>query len=423
MLRPGILLLLLAFLPVPIALAVDFDPAATATNQLGLELFRSFAAKNPGQDLLLSPYSIQSALAMTYAGADGQTRTEMARALHYPDNEAPLVASFGALRAAFDEAVTKSKEMADRANSNGGPIEPIDLRVANFLFGQRGYAFRDSFLAVTKGAYDATFEQLDFRADAGAARQIINRWVEVQTQQKIRDLIPADGVTARTRLVLVNAIYFKAPWTSPVTKSFTEDRPFFVHGTEPKNIPTMRQQSYLGYASFADFSAIALPYGYYSDDFQFLILLPNAATSLPTLTAKLTPAILHECAQLHVSSLILFLPKFRIAGPTLSLGETLQSFGMKSAFDQPRGSANFDRLAPRKPDDYLGISDVFHKTFLALDEDGTEAAAATAVALGTFGVASHSPPPEIHVDRPFLFAIQHRPSGTCLFLGCVTYPR
>ena len=349
-------------------------------------------------------------------------RTEMAHALHYPDNEATLVAAFGALREAFDEAVTKSKEMADRVNSNGEPIDPIDLRVANFLFGQRGYAFRDSFLAVTKGAYDATFEQLDFRADAGAARQIINRWVEVQTQQKIRDLIPENGVTAGTRLVLVNALYFKAPWTSPFKKLLTEDRPFFVPGTEPKNVPTMHQQAYLGYASFADFSAIALPYGYYSDDFQFLILLPNAATSLADLTAKLTPAMLRECAQLHGSSLILFLPKFRIAGPTFSLGETLQAFGMKSAFDQPRGSANFDRIAPRKPDDYLYIADALHKTFLALDEEGTEAAAATAVVMLGFGVA-HSPPPEIHVDRPFLFAVQHRPSGTCLFLGCVTDPR
>ena len=392
-----------------------FDPATTATNQLGLELFRALATERPSENLLISPYSIQSALAMTYAGAEGETRTEMARVLHYPGDDAILHGSFLALRNAFDAAVEKSKADSDRRQQKGGKIDPLELRVANRLFGQSGYAFRAPFLALTKGSYDAPLEQLDFRTNSEPSRLTINHWVEEQTRQRIRDLLPEGSITDLTRLVLVNALYFKAPWSSPFRKALTENRPFRVNGTKSEPVPTMQHQSKLGYRAFGDFSAIALPYA--SDDFQFLILLPNDPAGLEALNAKLTPALLRECAQLKASSLLLFLPKLRIAGPTITLQKPLKALGMKTAF-QP--SANFDRISPDK----LRVSEVFHKTFLALDEEGSEAAAATAVVMALRSAATApQPTPEIHVDRPFLFAIQHRSSGTCLFIGRVTDPR
>lgn len=413
---PALLLaLVVAAVRAAAAPEAKFDPATTATNQLGLELFRALAAERPHENLLISPYSIQSALAMTYAGAEGETRTEMARALHYPGDDAILHRSFRTLRNAFDAAVAKSKADSDRRQQEAGKIAPLELRVANRLFGQLGCEFRAPFLALTKDFYNAPLEQLDFRANAEPSRLTINHWVEEQTRQRIRDLLPEGSIKDLTRLVLVNALYFKAPWSSPFQKTLTENRPFRVNGTKSEPVPTMQQQSKLGYRSFGDFSAITLPYA--SDDFQFLILLPNDPAGLEALSAKLTPALLRECAQLKAASLILFLPKLRIAGPTIMLQKPLKALGMQTAF-QP--SAHFDRMSLGE----LHVSEVFHKTFLVLDEEGSEAAAATVVVMDRSGaIAVSQPTPEIHIDRPFLFAIQHCESGAVLFLGRVTDPR
>jgi serpin B len=185
----------------------------------------------------------------------------------------------------------------------------------------------------------------------------------------------------------------------------------------------MRKQFSLPYAKHDGFTAVALPYA--GRDLQFLILLPDAPDGLAALEKELTPELLAGCATMNSQLVSLELPKLKFQPPTLSLGGALQALGLKTAFDQPRGSANFDRMAPRKPNDYLFIGEVFHKTFLALDEEGTEAAAATAVAM-VAGLGIFSTPPQpivVKVDHPFLFAIQHREGGACLFLGRVTDPR
>jgi serpin B len=180
--------------------------------------------------------------------------------------------------------------------------------------------------------------------------------------------------------------------------------------------------TYCGYAKRDGFTAVTLPYN--DRELQFVILLPDEAKGLPALEKKLTTPMLAECAKLQAQDVNLHLPKFKFEPPTMNLGEALQGLGMQTAFDLPRGSANFDRLAPRKPNDYLYISAVFHKTFIAVDEEGTEAAAATAVAMAVGASAGQKPePPEVRIDRPFLYAIQHVPSGACLFIGRVTDPR
>jgi serpin B len=183
--------------------------AAQAVNALGLELLAKGTAADA--NALLSPYSIQTALAMTFAGAAGNTRAEMAKVLHYAGDEAALHRSFAALRQALEEVARKTATQAEDARKWGGPSEPVVLTVANRLFGQDGYAFRAPFLALVKDTYQAPFQPLDFARNPQTATRQINGWVEQQTRQRIRDLVPSEALDKDTRLVLVNAIYLKAP--------------------------------------------------------------------------------------------------------------------------------------------------------------------------------------------------------------------
>ena len=394
--------------------------AASAINALGIDLLHQ--SSKPGANALLSPYSIQSALAMTYAGAAGDTRVEMAKVLHYSKDDAEVHRSLAALRKALEDIMQKSGRVAEVLRSHGGKIDPITLNTANRLFGQTGYAFREPFLQLVKDHYDAPLEALNFQTDPAAATKHINAWVEDQTHQRIRKLIPDDVLDKATRLVLVNAIYLKAPWADEFSESATQPQPFYLSGQNPIKVPTMLTRRSLGYERRDGYTALTIPYR--DRDLQFLILLPDRVDGLADLEQKVTARLLGDSARLSQQDVILYLPKFKLEPPTISLGKELQALGMKTAFDIPRGSANFDGMAPRKPDDYLYISAVFHKTFLSLDEKGTEAAAATAVAVMVGSAARERPKPvEVRVDHPFLFAIQHRPSGACLFLGHVSDPR
>jgi serpin B len=400
--------------------AADSAAAATASNQVGLDLYRKLATGDG--NLCLSPYSIESALVMTFAGADGQTRDEMARILHLSKDDS-VHASFDALQRQLREMSEKSAKAVSEAGELGGPKEPITLSIANRLFAQRGYDFRENFVALVKERYGAPLETVDFVKNAPGATQQINAWVLEQTRQRIRDLIPRDALNADTRLVLANAIYLKAPWATSFSADATKAEPFHVRGGDAVNVPTMRGHDHrCGYAKRDGFSAVTIPY--VEPGLQFVILLPDEVKGLQPLERKITSAMLLECAKLETRELDLHLPKFKFEPPTLNLGATLQALGMKTAFNQPQGTANFDRMAPRKPNDYLYISEVFHKTFIAVDEKGTEAAAATAVAMARTTSMRNPPEPlEVRIDRPFLYAIQHVLSGTCLFIGRVTDPR
>jgi len=402
--------------------ATGYDTAATATNQLGVDLHRRLATGN--DNLCVSPYSIENALAMTFAGADGQTRTEMARVLHFSNDSDAVPASFASLQHSLEDMSKNSVATAERLKEAGGSSEPIALTIANRLFAQKGYDFRESFLALVKQHFGAAFEPLDFVHDSSGATQHINKWVADQTRDRIRDLIPSGALDETTRLVLANAIYVKAPWANPFFEGATQPEPFHVRGKTPVDVPTMRKEDkHFGYAKREGFTAVSVPY--IGDELQFLVLVPDEVNSLSAVEAKLSAEMLAQCAKLEERDVELHLPKFKFEPPTMALAEKLEALGMKTAFDQPQGSANFDRMAPRKPNDYLYISQVFHKTFIAVDEKGTEAAAATAVAMMA-ATALRSPPPppiQVKIDRPFVYAIQHVPSGVCLFLGRVTDPR
>jgi serpin B len=419
------LLILQLFGALVVAMAhatTNFDLAAKATNELAVDLHRQLATGH--ENLCVSPFSIESALAMTFAGADGDTRTEMARVLHFPSDASTVAASFASLQHSLEEMSVKTAELVKKSKEFGGPSEPITLSIANKLFAQKGYAFRPAFLSLVKQNFGAAFEPLDFVTNASAATQRINKWVTDQTHDRIRDLIPGGALDETTRLVLANALYLKAPWAHEFSENATQPEPFHVRGGSGIDVPTMQKRSeHFGYAKREGYAAVSLPYA--GNDLQFLALLPDDVDGLHALESKLSGDVLAGCAKLQTRDVDLHLPKFKLEPPTMALAEKFEALGMKTAFDKPQGSANFDKMAQRTPKDYLYISQIFHKTFIAVDEKGTEAAAATAVAMMA-GTALRAPPPppiEVKVDRPFIYAIQHVPSGVCLFLGRVTSPR
>lgn len=388
--------------PVP-----DPAPAVEAINRFGIDLHQHLAAAPGSGNLLLSPYSIQSALAMTFAGAEGQTRAEMSRVLHFDRDEEKLQASFKAMAASLREAA---------AGSRG----EFEFNVANRLFGMQGYRFNQPFLQTVATAYGAPLEPIDFsRADRAAAH--INSWVADQTQKRIQNLIHPSLLSAETKLVLVNALHLRGAWWEEFPSHNTKPRPFHLSATRTIQHPTLRQVHNFGHQQFDGFKAISL--GYRHSGLQFLILLPDPTNSLARTTAALTPTLFQACRNLPVAELDLHLPKLHMEPAAIRLGDALQALGLRSAFDKPTGSANFSRMAPTNPD-RLSISEVVHKTFLHLDEKGTEAAAATAVMMAPASAIGARPAPiPVHVDRPFLFAIQKVDTGACLFLGQVVDPR
>ncbi|MFC5456524.1 serpin family protein [Prosthecobacter fluviatilis] len=413
------LALLLAASPSSLRSATP-EQAAHAINTLGLDLHRQMPKQG---NLCLSPFSIQSALAMTYLGASGVTQEEMARVLHFPNDKQAMGESFAALKRALDEAREASVKAVADAKKYGGPSEVTTLRVANQLFGQKGHAFRQPFRSDVEKHFAAPLKFMDFSSDPAGARMEINDWVAKQTRDRIRDLLPKNALTKDTRLVLTNALYFKASWQNEFYQGYTQPKPFHVNGgKETVLTPTMTQRSHLHYYNGRGFQAVTLPYA--GGRLHFLLIVPDSINGIANIELKLTPELLLACAHAEEQYVLLDLPKFNIAPPSLQLGEMLQKLGMTTAFDIPAGSADFDAMSPRGPDDYLSISKVFHKTFLALDEKGTEAAAATVAEMMLTGSGQpRKKPLAIKADRPFLFAIQHAESGACLFLGRVTDPR
>src|SRR6266571_1446292 len=271
--------------------ATNFELAAKATNELAVDLHHQLAKGD--ENLCISPYSIETALAMTFAGADGETRTEMARVLHLT-NDAGVFASFSALQHSLEEMSANRAELAKQSKKFGGPSEPVTLNIANRLFAQKGYPFRETYLSLVKQNFGGAFEPIDFVADPAAATQHINKWVADQTRDRIRDLIPGGSLDKTTRLVLANALYLKAPWASEFSENATQPEPFHVRGGTPTDVPTMQKRSdHFGYAKRDGYTTVSLPYA--GNDLQFLVLLPDEVNGLRALESKLTGELLAEC--------------------------------------------------------------------------------------------------------------------------------
>jgi serpin B len=397
----------------------DSSAAATSINTFGLDLHRRLAAT--GGNLITSPWSIETALAMTYAGAGGKTKEEMAKVLHFAGSEDAVHQGFADLAADLAALQERSAEMVKQTKEHGGPATPLELHAANRLFGQQGYPFKRPFLDLVDKTYGAPLELVDFETAAEQQRAKINAWVEEQTKERIKDLIPAGVLDADTRLVLTNAVYLKAAWAAAFRE--VPDFEFHADGTTPAKVTGLTRTASFGHAEIPGGNVVTVPYA--GGGLQFVLLVPEEKDGLATMEKQLTPEILAAAAKATPREVALHFPKFKLEPERVMLAEELIKMGMPTAFDQPRGSADFSVMAPRKPDDYLSISHVIHKAFIVVDKDGTEAAAATAVVMTrALSMPVERPKPlEVRIDRPFAFAIQHVASGACLFLGRVSDPR
>ncbi len=354
-------------------------------------------------NLFFSPYSISTALAMTYAGARGTTADEMARTLHFPHDQSNL-----------------PRVYADLINGINGKTakRQFELTTANRLWGQQGYTFDPSFLKLTQEHYGAGLKEVDFAKATEQARQTINDWVTEETKQKIKELIKPRQLTNSTRLVLTNAIYFKAAWAEPFHAKATIPAEFKVTSTKAiADVPLMRRTSQTSYYDGDSVQVLALPY--LKNELSMIVLLPKQVDGLAELEKSLTasPAYLANLlAKTSSTRVAVTLPKFKMTS-AFQLRKELIDLGMPTAFQT--GKADFSGIATREP---LALGFVIHQAFVDVDEAGTEAAAATAV--GSFsGAAKSLPPPEFRADHPFLFLIQENQSGSILFMGRLMNPK
>jgi serine protease inhibitor len=372
------------------ALAVAKDCNAFAT-----DLYARLSSEKTG-NLFFSPYSVSLALAMTYAGAEGETQTEMAKVLHFAP-EMNVAQSFGALRTRLDSG-----------DKNAG----FQLRVANRLWGQQGFRFLPAFVEVTRDNFGADVGQLDFRKTENA-RKTINAWVEQQTDHKIQDLLAPGVIEAGTRLVLTNAIYFKSPWTHRFEKSATSDAPFHTSASDEISVPTMHQTHGLRYAADDDVQVLELPYAR-DGSLSMIILLPKQVDGLADLEKRLTAENLQTWTdELQPQRVAVWLPKFKMTSE-FSLSDALKAMGMPLAFSD---QADFSGMSTQER---LFISAVIHKAFVDVDEEGTEAAAATAVAVMKSATARPAEDSiEFRADHPFVFLIRDQRTQSILFFGRV----
>jgi len=375
----------------------------TGNSQFATDLYAEISEKEnetPEHDgnLLVSPYSVSTALAMTFAGAKRQTEAEMAEVMHFNLPQQQLHPAFAQLIAKLDKP---------------GIQRPYQLSVANRLWGQQDYRFLAEFLQTTRQHYGAELAEVDFVGHNAEARKTINRWVEEQTQEKIKDLIQPPDLTHLTRLVLTNAIYFKGDWKHPFDKNETRPAPFSVAPGQQVESTMMHQERTLKYAQLKDFQILELPYA--GNDLSMIVLLPQQVGGLTEIEKALTPKNLEQwMRRLRATRVSVFLPKFKMTC-RVYLEEVLASMGMKTAFDR---TANFSGMTGGKD---LYISKVIHKAFIDVNEEGTEAAAATAVVMARKGPPR--PTPVFRADRPFLFVLRDNQTGSILFMGRLVNPR
>lgn len=378
------------------------DKLATteANNAFAFDLFGHLQKEAAG-NLFLSPYSVSSALAMTLTGARGNTESQMAKALHFELPKARLHPACGALA---DEIQGAGKGKANE--------RPYELIVANAMWAQKRYPFREDYVSLVRTHYAAGLTSLDFARDPKAARQRINDWVGEKTQGKIRNLLGPGDVVPATRLVLTNAIYFKGVWASPFPKYLTRDAPFYVSRGKHIQVPTMRDTVRLPYVNGKGFKAAELPYR--SNRLSMVIFLPKEVEGLAALEGALTPSSMEQHLKaMRKTSVGITLPKFRI-DTRFDLVKSLHTLGMRDAFAS--GVADFTGMTEKRE---LFIGFVIHRAVVEVDEKGTEAAAATAVGPPAEGLGVRE---GFVVDRPFFFLIRDNATGTILFMGRVTDP-
>ena len=375
------------------------DPAdaALANNAFGLDLYQRLSAKDG--NLFFSPASVSLALAMTWYGAREATEQQMSGVLRLQGDRDQVLDGFGSWLASLQPAQ-----------------DDYTLRVANRLWGDRELPFRGEFLDPLRTRFGAPLEQLDFRADPEQARLTINDWVADRTEQRILDLLVPGTITRDTGLVLTNAIYFLAAWSEPFRDHLTKEEPFFPTGGVQVTVPLMERTGSFAYHETDQLQMVTLPYK--SGELEMIVLLPRQRDGLPALEKGLDPAALDGWLQARQRVPVRCrIPRFRLEG-AFQLPKVLAAMGMPLAFD-PAG-ADFSGMTGTRD---LFISDVVHRAFVAVDEQGTEAASATAVIMEKTSIAMPPKDPVLfQADHPFVFLIRHPGSGAVLFLGRLQNP-
>ena len=353
-------------------------------------------------NLFYSPYSISVALAMTYAGARGDTAEEMAATLQFLLEQDRLHPAFNWLDA----------ELASRGEgAQGKDGEGFRLNIVNAIWGQKDYGFLSTFLDVLAENYGAGLRILDFVTEPEKSRVTINEWVSDQTEDRIKDLIPQGAIDVLTRLVLTNAIYFNAAWEYPFDEDMTADGPFYLLDGGQVTVPMMQQMQSFGYTDGEVYQAVELLYD--GDELSMVILLPASGNFEAFEEGLEAQQISDIISDLQLAQVTLTMPKFEFDSE-FSLKDTLAEMGMPAAFSE---AADFSGMTGTRD---LCISAVLHKAFVSVDEAGTEAAAATAVIVGETAVPGQSV--EVTVNRPFIFLIRDIETGSILFVGRVLNP-
>jgi serpin B len=380
--------------------AGDLDNLVEGNSAFALDLYQQL--RDEEGNLFYSPHSISVALAMTYAGARGETETQMADAMHFGLPQDRLHPAFNRL----------DLELAQRGEgAQGKDGEGFRLNVVNAIWGQQNYQFLTDFLDVLAENYGAGLRLLDFINAPEESRLTINDWVSEQTEGRIKDLIPPGVIDALTRLVLTNAIYFNAAWALPFDEAATSDGTFYLLNGDEVVVPMMGQTESFGYFEGDGYRTVELPYD--GNELSMVILLPDSGqfdAFESALDLEQLKGVLGGLAYRQVS---LRMPKFEFE-TSFSLKDVLSEMGMPIAFSP---DADFSGMTGNRE---LSITEVVHKAFVSVDEAGTEAAAATAVIVGLTAVPAQ--PVAVNIDRPFIFLIRDLETGSILFIGRVLNP-
>jgi serpin B len=380
----------------PTVSSVDLAALAKGNTDFACDLYRKLSSS--GSNTFLSPYSISMALAMTWAGANGRTESQMASALHFSLDQSRLHPAFDALDLA----------LRARAQKDG-----FDLDIINQVWGEKTYHFLPQYLRTLDVSYGAAMRLLDFVNAPDPSRLTINAWVSDQTQTRIQDLIPQGAVTADTRLVLTNAIYFKAQWADTFFKQDSWLQTFYRDNDSVTAVFMHRDKSSYKYDSTPDYSALEIPYN--GGEISMLFILPAPGKMAAVESGLSSDFLAGLSGSLQEKAVNVAIPKFKFATSSTGLKDVLISLGMTDAFS---GAADFSGIDGTR---YLYISDAIHKAFVAVDERGTEAAAATAVIMDVLTVEI-SPQTSFIANRPFIFLIRDNVTGSVLFVGKLVSP-
>ena len=403
-------------------LSRDTDP------QVGADTFGQFSADNrdfafslldelrADQDgegnFFISPHSVSVALAMIYGGAQENTKAEMADVMRFQLDDDQLHPAFNKLDLAL--ASRSDIELDDEEN------QAFTLDIVNQTWGQTGFDFVDDYLDMLAVNYGAAMSLVDFVSDYEQIRQDINAWVEDQTKDRIVELLPEDSLQDDTRFVLVNAIYFYGSWASPFNESATSEQAFHLLDGSTADVPMMRQDASFPWATDEDSGSLAVSLPYVGEEVSMVAIMPDdEEADFAQWEAQFDRAAFDAVVdQLAAGRIYLSFPRFEDEG-AYELKEIFEVMGMIDAFDSC--DADFSGVTGHPPCinfKSLYISDIFHKAFISVDEEGTEAAAAT----GVVGATPTSMPPEVNFDRPFIYAIYDHPTETILFLGRMVDP-